>query len=44
MYKLDNAKFILSELEKVQDLPNDLAIKMYMACARLSDDIRVEYS
>ena len=44
MYKLDNAKFILSELEKAQDLPNELAIGVYLACAKLSDDVEVEYS
>lgn len=44
MYKLENAKFILSELEKVQDLPNELAIKVYLSCAKLSDNTDVEYS
>lgn len=44
MYKLDNAKFILSELEKAQDLPNELAIGVYLSCAKLSDDVEVEYS
>ena len=44
MYKLDNAKFILAELEKAQDLPNELAIGVYLACAKLSDDVDVEYS
>lgn len=44
MYKHDNAKFILSELEKASDMPNELAIKVYLACARLSDDINSEYA
>jgi tetratricopeptide (TPR) repeat protein len=44
MYKLDNAKFVLSELEKVQDLPNELAIRVYLACARVSDNSDLEYS
>ncbi len=44
MYKHDNAKFILSELEKAQDLPNELAIKVNLACAKLCDDINSEYN
>jgi hypothetical protein len=43
MYKQENAKFILLELEKVPDLPNELAIKVHLAGARLVDDIQKEY-
>lgn len=43
MYKHDNAKFILSELEKAPDIPNELCIKVKMAIAKLSDDIDLEY-
>lgn len=43
MYKLENAKFILSELEKVKDLPNELAIKVYLSCAKLSNNTEAEY-
>ena len=44
MYKHDNARFILNELEKVNNLPNELAIKVNMACAKLTDDINLEYN
>ncbi len=44
MYKQENARFILNELEKVKDLPNELAIKVNMACAKLTDDINLEYN
>lgn len=44
MYKHDNAKFILSELEKVENLPKELAIKINLACAKLTDDINLEYN
>ncbi len=43
MYKHDNAKFILEELEKTSDLPNDLVIRVKMALAKLSDDVDSEY-
>ncbi len=43
MYKHDNAKFILSELEKVQNLPKELKIKVNLACAKLCDDVNEEY-
>jgi hypothetical protein len=43
MYKHDNAKFILSELEQTSDLPNELAIKVNLACAKLTDDVAVEH-
>lgn len=43
MYKHDNAKFILNELEKIQDLPNELRIKVNMMMAKLCDDINLEY-
>ena len=44
MYKHDNAKFILSELEKIQNLPNELAIKINLACAKLSGDFETEFN
>lgn len=43
MYKYDNAKFILSELEQVKDLPKLLKIKTNLAIARLSDNPEIEY-
>ena len=43
MYKHENAKFILSELEKVKDLPNELRIKVNMSLAKLCDDVNLEY-
>ena len=43
MYKYDNARFILSELEKVKDLPNELAIKVNIASAKLSDNLDTEH-
>ncbi len=43
MYKHDNARFILEELEKTPDLPNELAIRTKMALAKLSDDVNLEY-
>ncbi|MBQ8459838.1 AAA family ATPase [bacterium] len=44
MYKHENARFILSELEKNPNLPNELAIKVNLACARLSNNSKTEYS
>lgn len=43
MYKHDNAKFILEELEKLSDLPNELGIRVKIALAKLSDDVNSEY-
>ncbi len=43
MYKHDNAKFVLSELEKVTDLSNELAIKVNLASAKLCDNTDLEY-
>ena len=43
MYKHDNAKFILSELEKAPDIPNELLIRVKMASAKLSEDVDLEY-
>lgn len=43
MYKPDNAKFILSELEKQTDLPNELMIKINLANAKMCDDSQTEY-
>jgi tetratricopeptide (TPR) repeat protein len=43
MYKIDNARFILNELEKEENLPNELKIKIYMTGARLSNSSSIEY-
>lgn len=43
MYKYDNAKFLLEELKKVQGLPNELAIRVALASAKMCDDVNVEY-
>jgi len=43
MYKHENAKFILSELEKISDLPNELVIKINLACAKLNENLNIEY-
>ena len=43
MYKHDNAKFILKELEKTQNIPNELQIKINLACAKLENNPEKEY-
>lgn len=43
MFKYDNAKFILDELEKVQELPNELKIKVNLTAAKLTDNPNAEY-
>lgn len=43
MYKRENARYILSELEKSPDLPSELAIKVNLACAKLCDNTELEY-
>ncbi len=43
MYKYDNARFILSELEKTEGLPNELAIKVNLASAKLCENLDDEY-
>jgi len=44
MYKTDNAKYILSGLEKVEDLSNELKIKVNLVLAKLSDNPEKEYN
>lgn len=44
IYKHDNAKYILTELENSQNLSNELRIKVNLALAKLSDNLNVEYS
>lgn len=44
MYKYDNAKYILSELEKSQSLPNELRIKVNLTLAKLTDNPNTEYA
>lgn len=43
MYKHDNAKFILSELEKSETLPDELRIKVNILSAKLSTGPNTEY-
>lgn len=43
MYKTDNAKYILSELEKTADLSNELRIKVNLVLAKLSENSEQEY-
>lgn len=43
MYKHENAKYVISELEKVVDMPDELRIKTNLAAAKLSNDINKEY-
>lgn len=43
-YKQDNAKYILNELDKKQNLPNDLRIKVYLTLAKISDNLNEEFS
>ncbi|MCM1339432.1 MAG: tetratricopeptide repeat protein [Muribaculaceae bacterium] len=43
MYKHENAKYLLTELEQTKNLPNELAIKINLAIAKLTDDINREY-
>lgn len=42
MYKHDNAKYILSELEQ-QNLPNEMMIKVNLALAKLTDNSDIEF-
>ena len=44
VYKQDNAKYILKELEKVMDLPNELRIRVNLLLAKLSDNLNEEYT
>ena len=43
-YKQDNAKYILHELDKKENLPNDLRIKVYLSLAKISDNLNEEFS
>lgn len=43
-YKQDNAKYILHELDKKENLPNDLRIKVYLALAKISDNLNEEFA
>jgi len=43
IYKHENAKFILSELENNPDLSNELRIKVNISLARLSNNLNEEY-
>lgn len=44
IYKHDNAKYILSELENNPELSNDLRIKVNIALAKLSENLNTEYA
>lgn len=44
MYKHDNARFILSELEKTPDMPPELQIKINLTAAKLSEKIEDEFN
>lgn len=43
IYKHDNAKYILSELENNKDLSNELRIRVNLALAKLTDNMNAEY-
>ena len=43
-YKQENAKYILNELDKKENLPNDLRIKVYLNFAKISDNMNEEFS
>ena len=43
MYKIDNAKFIVEELEKTEGLPNELRIKINLMGAKLCGNSNTEY-
>ena len=44
IYKQDNAKYILNELNKRANLPKDLYIKINIALGKISDNINEEYT
>ena len=44
IYKHDNARYILKELEKDKNIKNELRIKVNIALAKLSDNINEQYS
>ena len=44
MYKQQNAEYILNELDKNENLPNDLRIKVYLTLAKITDDINKEFT
>ncbi len=44
MYKHDNARFILSELEKANDMQDELKVKVNMTCAKIEDNIDKKYN
>lgn len=43
IYKHDNARYILEELESNKDLSNELRIKVNLALAKLTDNMNSEY-
>ena len=43
-YKQDNAKFLLNELEKKENLPAELKIKVYLSLAKISGNLNEEFS
>lgn len=43
-YKQDNARFLLHELEKKENLPAELRIKVYLSLAKISGNLNEEFS
>ena len=43
-YKQENAKYILNELDKKENLSNDLRIKVYLSLAKISGNLNEEFS
>lgn len=43
-YKYENAKYLLNELDKKTNLPNDLRIKVYLTLAKMTNNINEEFS
>ena len=43
-YKHENAKYILHELDKKENLPNNLRIKVYLTLAKISGNLNEEFS
>ena len=44
IYKNENALYILSELEKKENLPNDLKIRVYLSLAKISANLNEEFN
>ncbi|MBR1460549.1 tetratricopeptide repeat protein, partial [bacterium] len=44
IYKQDNARYILNELENEADLPNELKIRIYIMSGKICENINEEYT